>query len=250
MGFQTVRCGDCRLLYASPRPSDDEIDEAVQMGEHKALGLNVKSRRSEAKVAQFAPCLSRMFPDLVDRPFTWLDIGAGYGEVVEAVQSLSPNARAEGLEPMQQKAAAARSRGLNVENAYLREGHEKVDVVSVVDVFSHIADFHAFLRLVRSAVKPGGSLFLVTGNLADVERRDEFPDELGLPDHLVFAGEDHIRRYLAEAGFSIRSIERQRFDTVLHIAKSMVKKALGRPVRVGMPYGSRYRSLAIRATLD
>jgi SAM-dependent methyltransferase len=248
-GFKTVRCGDCKLLYVSPRPADEHIDDAVQMGVHTD-GLNVVGHRIPAKVEHYRRLITPMFPDLQDRRFSWLDVGAGFGEVVEAVQATWPQAEAFGLEPMKAKADAAQARGLDIRNEYLESGKHKVDVVSANDVFSHIPDFRAFLETVTASLKPGGSFFMVTGNLADLDHRDEFPGILGLPDHLVFAGEAQITRYLTEAGFTIRTIERERFDTFVQTAKVVVKKALGRDVRLALPYSSRYRSLAIRADLE
>ena len=47
-----------------------------------------------------------------------------------------------------------------------------------------------------------------TGNLADLDRREDFPGELGLPDHLTFAGEAHLLGFLERAGFELVRIER------------------------------------------
>lgn len=247
-GFTTLRCRKCRLLYVSPRPADGEIDAAVQMGVHTD-GLNVIGRRHPAKVKQYRRLIRPMFNDFQDSQFTWLDVGAGFGEVVEAVHSIWPSSEVIGLEPMTAKANDAQNRGLDVRNDFLGPNQFAADVISATDVFSHIPDFRAFLAMVRSNLKPGGSFFMVTGNLADLERREEFPDILGLPDHLVFAGEAQVTRYLSESGLTVQSIKRERFDTVLQTCKIAVKKALGRPVRLAPPYQSRYRSLAIRAIL-
>lgn len=246
--FKTVRCGQCRLLYVSPRPQDDAIDAAVRMGVHSD-GLNVIGRRIRSKVGRARRLVSPMFADFRGRPISWMDVGAGFGEVVEAVKKTWPEAEAFGLEPMEAKAVDATRRGVDVRNEYLESGRYEVDVISVIDVFSHIPDFRAFLQTVKANLKPRGSLLVVTGNLADLSRREEFPGILGLPDHLVFAGENQIKRYLKEAGFVVHSVQRRRFDTIGQSLKIVVKKLAGRPVHLALPYASRYRSLAIRADL-
>jgi hypothetical protein len=88
-----------------------------------------------------------------------------------------------------------------------------------------------------------------TGNLADLADRQEFPGELGLPDHLVFAGEVHLRGYLERAGFEIVRVERARIDGVANLVKNAVKKLIGRPAVLGVPYTSDYRQLLVRARL-
>jgi SAM-dependent methyltransferase len=254
LGFTTVRCADCGLLYCNPRPAAAFIDAAVRTGAHgpEAQGLVVTARRIAGKVARYHRVFSEMFDDLwsAGRPISWLDVGAGYGEVLEAVNALAPaGSRICGLEPMHPKAVKARERGLTIVEDYLRPGQPKVQVISVVDVFSHIPDFGAFLGDVCAVLEPGGELYVETGNLADLATRDEFPGELGLPDHLVFAGEKHLLGYLDRAGFDIVRIRRWRIDGIANLAKNIAKKVLGRPAAFGVPYTSKYRQIQVRARL-
>ncbi len=254
IGFNAVRCLECRLIYVNPRPSLSQISKAVQTGAHgdEAGGLVVVARRQETKVNRYRKIFADMFDDVWtagDR-ISWLDIGAGYGEIVEAVSALAPpGSRVEGFEPMMPKVAQARARGLDIIEGYLDRAHPKVQIASIVDVYSHIPNFDGFLSQVRDVLLPEGQVFVETGNLADVDRRSEFPNELGLPDHLVFAGEDHIRGHLDRAGFEIVRIERQRTDGVVNLVKNAVKIAIGRTGHIGLPYTSSYRQLLVRARL-
>lgn len=254
LGFTTARCLECGLLFCNPRPALALIDSAVRTGAHgpEAQGLVVTARRIGAKVRRYRRVFGEMFDDLwrTGRPVSWLDVGAGYGEILEAVKALAPpGSRIAGLEPMRPKAAAARERGLEIVEDYLRPGQPKVQVVSVVDVFSHIPDFGAFLADVRAVLEPGGELFVETGNLADLEHRAQFPYELGLPDHLVFAGEKHLLGFLDRAGFEVVRIRRWRIDGLPNLAKNIVKKLIGRPAAFGIPYTSAYRQIQVRARL-
>lgn len=253
-GFATVRCTDCSLLYCNPRPVASLIDASVRTGTHgeQAGGLVVVERRVPQKVGRYRRVFAQMFADIWSSggPVSWLDIGAGYGEVLEAVHALAPPGSAlVGLEPMHPKAVKARERGLTIIEDYLRPGTHKVDVVSVVDVFSHIPDFSEFLDTVRGALNPSGNVFLETGNLADLGSRSEFPGELGLPDHLVFAGERHVVGYLQKAGFEVTLLRRERIDSGLYFVKNVIKKLIGRPAVLRPPYTSAYRSLQVRARL-
>jgi len=179
-----------------------------------------------------------------------VDVGAGYGELLEAVTALAPlGSRIEGVEPMKLKADRARQRGLTITEDYLRPEHPRVDFISAVNVFSHLPSFSRFLDDVRSVLNGGGEVFVETGNLADLESRTEFPGELGLPDHLVFAGEKHLVGYLDQAGFDVLRIERCRIDGVVNLTKNVVKKVIGRPAGLALPYTSKYRQLLIRARL-
>ena len=254
LGFVAGRCAGCGLIYVNPRPTQNLISAAVRTGAHgaEAKGLRVTSRRIPSKVSRYRALLGHLFSDVWNsgKAVSWLDVGAGYGEVVEAVTQLAPaGSRVEGVEPMAPKAANARARGLPVDEGYLRPTHPKVDFVSLVDVFSHLPDFGAFLNDVVAVLEPNGEMFIETGNLADLSERNEFPGELGLPDHLVFAGERHMRGFLERAGFEIVRVEGIRIDDVPNLIKNIVKKALRRPAQICFPYQSGYRQLLIRARL-
>lgn len=150
---------------------------------------------------------------------------------------------------MTPKVVDCQRRGLNVREAYLSDVMGKYDVVSVINVFSHIPDFHLLLKDVNRVLLPNGDLVLETGNIGDLDSVGQVPTELDLPDHLVFAGEKNLESYLLKAGFHIISIDRERRDTVGNYLKNIIKRLLGRKVMLRLPYTSPYRSLIIRARL-
>ena len=254
IGFNVVRCNQCKLLYLNPRPKLKKIDKAVRKGEHriKDKKLNVRSRRVPKKVPIYKAAFQDIFSDLWQKkkPIIWVDVGSGYGEMLEAVSSLAaPKSTVVGVEPMKFKADAAKKIGLTVYHSYLRPNQFKANVISIVNVFSHIPDFNSFLKTIATNLAPRGEIFIETGNLADLKFRKEFPGELGLPDHLVFAGESQLSIYLKNAGFEITSIKRERVDSFTNLLKNIVKKILKRPAVLGIPYTSKYRQLRIRAKL-
>jgi SAM-dependent methyltransferase len=251
-GYECVRCKGCGLLYVNPRPCAEKIDHAVQMGNHPDEKLDVVGHRLASKVAHNREIIESMFDDLVKggKPVSWLDVGAGFGELVEAARlALPAGSHCEGLEPMVPKAKDAQSRGIPMRSCYLAEIDRQYDVVSLIDVFSHIPDFRAFLGEVKRVLRPGGELLMKTGNAGDIGPRSNFPGPLTLPDHLVFGGEAHIRRFLDEAGFEIVAIRRDRIDGLVYSARNLVKKLIGRPVALSIPYTSKSRTLYVRARL-
>lgn len=253
-GYHVVRCADCAFLYVNPAPPPDSISDAVRTGFHgdEADGLDVRARRLDSKVAHYRRLFGPMLADIWARgkPIRWLDVGAGYGELVEAISGLAPvGSIIEGLEPMEPKAKAGRARGLAIKNSYLTRDHPTVDFVSSINVFSHIPDYRSFLADVKAVLNPGGEMIIETGNLADVAERHHFAGELGLPDHLTFAGKAHLAGFLEEVGLRIVDIEERRSDGLVNFAKGIVKKMIGRPGVVRVPYTSSYRQLIVRARL-
>ncbi|WP_457651789.1 class I SAM-dependent methyltransferase [Rhodocaloribacter sp.] len=255
-GYTAVQCRSCGFVYVNPRPPLDAIDEAAQTGIHATErgAANVVSRIGfrRDKVRMFRQRISALYPDdeLRTRPIRWLDVGTGFGELLAAVEDLvHPASSVEGLEPCLPKVEVARRRGLRVTPRQLSEIDETYDVISLINVFSHLPDPIAFLGKLVQHLEPGGEIVLVTGNGADVTR-DNYPDALCLPDHLVFAGERHIQGLFSRLGFEMVQVHKYRHFLMdpfpLRAAKNIVKRLQGRPVT---PFGNRgaFRSLFVRA---
>ncbi len=211
-GFSAVRCSACGLVYVNPRPTRGSISLAAQSGLHAgAAMLDETGARDARKVKHYQQRLRALFEAgaLAQRPGArWLDIGCGFGEFLEALSIESAGRLLTvGSEPNERKAAAARSRGLDVT---FREASTEVPgyaFVSLLNVFSHLPDPLELLRQLADLLEPGGQLVLQTGNWAELERQ-QVPDRLHLPDHLSFASEKLVRRVLAAAGFSEISVLR------------------------------------------
>jgi 2-polyprenyl-3-methyl-5-hydroxy-6-metoxy-1,4-benzoquinol methylase len=250
-GFQAVRCNRCRFIYLNPRPSDVVRDRATQLGAHAALeGSDMTEHHSPTKVQKYKRLLGMMFDDVWSskKPIRWLDVGAGYGEVVEAVASLAPEGSVtRGLEPMAPKVAYARRRGIDLQEGFLEEVRERFDIVSSINVLSHVNDPAAFIKKFTRVLQPGGQVLIETGDMGNVESRSQFPSILDLPDHVGFSTMDNIETMLKQAGLHPVRIHRARIDGLGCAIKSLVKKLLGRPSILAIPYLSPYRRLVIRA---
>ncbi|MEN1678185.1 MAG: class I SAM-dependent methyltransferase [Planctomycetota bacterium] len=213
-GFKLVKCGGCGLLFVTPRPSQEEIDRAHQMGVHTgAIQFDITGSFSHGKAKRYEPILRDLFgEDLTSRDRRWLDIGCGHGELLMALGVVGGGRiDATGLEPNEKKQASAAKHGLNVTHFDLAEhadglGHdERYDAVSLLNVYSHLPDPVEFLDLCSRLLKPGGELMLETGDTADLTP-EEHPRPLFLPDHLSFASEEIVRGVVEQAGFEVLAV--------------------------------------------
>ena len=258
-GFKAFRCAVCRFVYVSPRPADGEISEAAKTGLHEVEEgqMEVIGHFHRSKVRMFEQRLPELFEsDMLRRPgLSWLDIGAGFGELVLALRSFAAaDAHIEGIEPCLPKVEKARSKGATVNDTPLEQLERQYDVISLINVFSHLPDPGAFLRDLKRLLKPEGELLLVTGNGADIGA-EEYPRPYYLPDHLVFAGEEHLKGILEKTDFHVIRMNRYRDflpePKAIVVAKNVVKMAIGRPHRpikdllVGGESG--FRNLFVRA---
>lgn len=76
----------------------------------------------------------------------WLDVGCGYGVVLEAARADGFSVR--GIEPNAKAVAAAR-RIAPVEQGFLTEETRAADVLSTLDVIEHLDDLDSFARLAK-----------------------------------------------------------------------------------------------------
>lgn len=209
-GCNLVKCAGCGLLYVNPRPSDEEIEEGVQMGLHRGQEtLESTGRYTPAKVAIYHKVLKEIYGrELESRKRTWLDIGCGHGELLVALREISRNnVAAKGVEPNRHKIIAARKQGLDVAYFDLASHEDHYDSISLLNVYSHLTNPADFLRLVAKRLKPNGEVLLETGDSANLPA-DEHPRPFLLPDHLSFASEQILLNMLKIIGFEIISISK------------------------------------------
>jgi 2-polyprenyl-3-methyl-5-hydroxy-6-metoxy-1,4-benzoquinol methylase len=247
-GYNAVKCAGCGLVFVNPRPRLSEISVAHQSGEHRTANqaLQVTTRFAPQAVTRFKALLRTLFPDRLRQRPSWLDIGAGNGELLAAVrESMGPDCRLLGIEPNRHKRQHAAERGISLIDTDVRQLSARFDVISLINVFSHLPEPVEFLRGLEKQLEPRGSLFLVTGNGGDLTHRKHYPGALDLPDHLTFIGKEQLVRLMATLGYQLRQLEESRFDTPGRIVMHLVRRRWSWG-NLRIPYTSPFRSVAYR----
>jgi 2-polyprenyl-3-methyl-5-hydroxy-6-metoxy-1,4-benzoquinol methylase len=208
-GFDMVKCSGCGLLYIRERPSDEEIAVATVAGEHhgeKNLHVDVYYNRNV--IPWNKRILNSIFGTNYSGINTWLDVGCGHGEFIESLRDLTAGKIVvSGNEPNATKQASARSRGLNVSFFDLASHDTQYDMVSLLNVYSHLADPKAFIGAIHHVVKPGGQFLIQTGDAANLPASDQLKP-LCLPDHMSFASEKILRDMLESHNFRVDSVHK------------------------------------------
>jgi 2-polyprenyl-3-methyl-5-hydroxy-6-metoxy-1,4-benzoquinol methylase len=249
-GFTAVKCAGCGAVYVRNRPALDAISAAARDGVHEVEEgtLDQRLRRQGWKVWFYARIVARFFRP--DERVSWLDVGSGNGEFVEAVARALPNATIKGIDPMLAKVERAKARGVPVEALTLEQVDSRFDVISIINVFSHIPDFDGFVKAVRDRLMPDGALFIETGNGGDLGARTDYPGDLLLPDHLIFVGVDQMKQILARHGFAVTKVFSRRVDHPFWAAKQLVKSLLRGKPRLVLPYTHPFRTVFYLAKLQ
>jgi SAM-dependent methyltransferase len=226
-GFSLVKCSSCGLLYIKNRPESGLISQANKQGIHTAGNkvLDVTARYNPGKITGYMKVLDDLFSRDLTGINTWLDIGCGYGEFIQAVSNYSSGRiNIKGSEPSVHKQESARKRGLNVEFFDIDTHTGKYNIISLLNVYSHIPDPPSFLDSIKKLLLPGGELIIQTGDTADIVPEDNIRP-FYLPDHLSFASEKIVVGLLKRKGFEIIVIKKYPFmqfnlkNTVKELAK-------------------------------
>jgi 2-polyprenyl-3-methyl-5-hydroxy-6-metoxy-1,4-benzoquinol methylase len=203
-GYTLVKCPTCGLLYVNPRPSDEEVEQAVKTGLHRGRSdLNVSGKFSKTKVKRYSKILGELFSDSTEKnqPVQWLDIGAGHGEFMRALQLFfNSEKKINGIEPNTVKREAAKKIGLSMVGIEHLLSGEQYDRISALNVFSHLPDPIATINQWKKLLKPSGELIIQTGNTAFLPV-EEHPRPFHLPDHLSFISKSILIHILEKCGF-------------------------------------------------
>jgi len=153
----------------------------------------------------------------------WLDYGSGAGGMVRFL-------RDRGIEAYGFDEGGyvdlARARGIqHLTLSELAERKGSFDVISLIEVLEHIPDPVSLLETVRQLLRPGGLLFLTTGN-ADPHRRAFASWGYVVPEvHVSYFAPESLGRALDRAGLEARPLGKN--PGLTNIIKYKILKNLG-----------------------
>lgn len=212
-----VRCIGCDLIYVNPRlknpeevywgDADKYFKEAKLIFEGKAVHHRDPNYLEDLKL------IYRYKPK-----GNFLDVGTNMGFFLRNAKRWNWNLY--GVEPSSSLSDIARKHfGLNVKTAFLEEaGFESdfFDVVTMTDVFEHIANPGKILNEVQRILKPGGILFVKVPNGLFNLFKFKIAKRMGkLKDYDIFDSYEHVVHYsdktlkkmLGKYGFKVVKIK-------------------------------------------
>jgi SAM-dependent methyltransferase len=194
------QCSQCGCLWAQDIRSDDAV---LTRAYQNLVNDYFESPPDQEKYIQFYRWLERLIEEHAQGNEV-LDVGCGDGLFLA---SMSARWSKQGLEPSSAGAELARKKNLKVLCGTLADlPHScRVDLLSALDVIEHVADPHGFLEALKSKLKPGGVLLLLTGDSTSLPARIAGPQWSYLKwcGHVsIFSGAG-LQRVLEDHGFQI-----------------------------------------------
>jgi len=218
-GFRYVVCNKCRSLYCSPRPIRTQVEAFYQHSkavEFWAQHFYAKTADARRRLlfrprAQLALQIALQGSDAPRSP--WLvDIGSGYGMLLEEARELGAFGGVVGVEPSERLAAVSRDRGFAIIGKYAEQlGPEDIqaDVATCFEVLEHVHDPHLFLLGIRAGLRSGGRVLLTTLTASgfDIQVLWENSKSVSPPHHLNFLSIEGMKRLFEGCGFKVLKME-------------------------------------------
>ena len=140
----------------------------------------------------------------------WLDVGCGFGYVLEAARDAGFQVR--GIEPDPNAAKAARDRVPDVVQGFLEETTPPADVLSTLDVLEHLDELTAFAQLARRKTRAlwvikvpssDGLFFRIAHALRIGSAVTRLWQSGYASPHTVYFDQATLTRFLAKHGFDV-----------------------------------------------
>jgi SAM-dependent methyltransferase len=169
-GFSYMQCADCGTLYQSPRPPIAAFEAFYRRSESARYWAEVffpavaEIRREKI----FRPRVDRLMRLCEDKDITikrLIDVGAGFGILLDEWRKCFPQAQFLAVEPSASLANECRSKGFEVFEEIVENvvGHDNsADLVTCFEVLEHVYDPLNFLQALKRLARPGGYVFVST----------------------------------------------------------------------------------------
>ncbi len=201
-----VKCEECGLVYANPRPSKKRLGELyANYYESNKSGVNGPNDVS----VSFGNIQQDLNLDRVKkkeqslkRRGKILDIGCGVGYFLDAAKSQGWNVY--GIEPSKEAKRICQKNGIKIiDYSDLNKYSGFFDVITLFHVFEHIENPKEYLINVSKLLKKNGLIMMEVPNINSFNARYQKNKWWYVQDmHLFYFSPRSIKKYLASSGFA------------------------------------------------
>jgi len=238
-------CNICDLFFVDPYPASMQQHQQVSSGAYREIEILDCARRYQGERLFYDRHFALIAKE-VQGATSLLDVGCGTGNLLERLAA-QPHLDRAGIELNAQAARFARkTAGCKIFEVPIEEFHSgrQFDVITMINVFSHIPSFDGLFQSLHAALRPGGKLILRTSEMArNVSRWNQV--HWGIPDDLHFLGLRSLDFLCAQYGFAVARHLRTPFEDELfrrsrweQMGRSRVRnliKAAGTHIPLALP---------------
>lgn len=207
-GFSYHRCGACGTLFTTPRPTEEILKEFYAISRNYDFfnqhifpasennRLEKIFRPRAALVAQVCRAHNIHRGDM-------LEIGAGFGTFIRGMREIDLFDKIVAVQtgPLADRCREAGADTVITDLMDESTTDDRFDVVTCFEVIEHTFDPHAFLRLIKERLRPGGLLVMSCPNVAgfDIVELGSHSDSID-HEHLNYFTLQSLRILLERSG--------------------------------------------------
>lgn len=213
LSFHYAHCSSCKSLYASPRPSEEELlryyaESASQRFWFEVILKHTGEKRKESITLPALERVDTIMKEVVKKePATVLDVGAANGTFLLEWKKHHPEAHLIAIEPGAESAQKCREYNIEVFEGFVEDEAEKKaatgDLVTCFEVLEHVQNPERFTKALYKATAPGGvaivSCLGVDG--FDIQVMWEQARCVMPPYHLNFLSKQGMKHIFDKSGF-------------------------------------------------
>jgi len=200
-GGRYVKCRECAMIYLNPVFKDEHLENHYR-NNHDCQS-EIVTNDSQFYTALYIKGLRAI--EAVSPKGNILDIGCSSGNFLDC--AVKSNWKTFGVELNEKEAAYATQKGHTIYNQLLENVHfnEKLNAVSLWDVFEHLKDGRAYLEQIKTLIVDTGVIFL------QIPSADSLASKMLREKCQMFDGIEHVNLY------SYKAIEKLAYECGLKI---------------------------------
>ena len=209
-GFGYCRCKACGTLYQNPRPRQSLFeafyrDSASSNYWAEVFFPAVAEARREKIIRPRVNRLAALCETSNNRVEHLIDVGAGFGILLDEWRQQFPEAKLVAIEPSAVLAEECRVKGFEVAENIVEQvsGYDDfADLVVCFEVLEHVYEPLSFLQTLARLARPGGMVFVSTLCIDgfDLQTLWDRSKQIFPPHHINFLSIDGFYRLFASAG--------------------------------------------------
>lgn len=213
-GLEYVECMDCKTLYVSPRPSEENINryftesEATEFWHSHVVKETVKGRIGHLFRPR-AMWVANLTEQYFEKPSVFVDINSLHNEFLEEIDKLDLFKNKIILDPAVDIAESIKEeKGFEVINKSIMSVDSteiNANAVTAFAVIDHVFNLEIFLNAVKSLLTDRGLLFFTTSTISGFDLQVLWNNSKTIfpPDKINLLSIEGIVKLLERCGFEI-----------------------------------------------